>query len=222
MPAALAVEEQALKLAERVATGVKVNRVQHISIVFGANNMAATASPNAIIIALEAVCQQVDNIKQAKATILEYVAHEMVHVAQYQLSERKTFDFTLLEMSLIEGTADFTSAMYLDAPPTLQQAREAWGKQHAKQLWIDFAEQMHTHDYTNWLYNPTQNEGPADMGYWMGKQIAQFYYNRIEDKTKAVRSLLKMTDANAIFLQSKVATSEEAASVTGVKSANKN
>ena len=204
LPAAKAIEVEAKAMVAKVASGTDTKPAKTISLVFGANNMAATASPTGIILALETLCQQAHNVEQAKALLLEYIAHEMVHVAQYQSTQRTNFVFNLLEMSLIEGTADFISSMYLDKPSLLQQPRKTWGEHHAAQLWSAFIEQQHNKGYGTWLYAPSANEQPADMGYWMGSQIAEHYYNSAEDKMGAISTLLRMEDADALFRQSGV------------------
>ena len=204
LPAAKAIEVEAKTMVARVALGTNTKPAKTISLVFGANNMAATASPTRIILALETLCQQAHNVAQAKALLLEYTAHEMVHVAQYQLTTRNSFVFNLLEMSLIEGTADFISSMYLDKPSMLQEPRKTWGERHSSQLWEAFIEQQHNEDYGTWLYAPSANEQPADMGYWMGSQIAEHYYNNAEDKMAAISTLLRMEDADVLFRQSGV------------------
>lgn len=217
LPAAKAIEVEAKTMVARVALGTNTKPAKTISLVFGANNIAATASPSGIILALETLCQQAHNVEQAKALLLEYIAHEMVHVAQYQSTQRTNFVFNLLEMSLIEGTADFISSMYLDRPSLLQQPRKTWGEQHAAQLWNAFIEQQHNKGYGMWLYAPSTNEQPADMGYWMGSQIAEHYYNSAEDKMLAISTLLRMEDADALFRQSGVSAKTAHINVNNVE-----
>lgn len=217
LPAAKAIDVEAKTMVSTIASGTHTQPAKTISFVFGANNMAATASPSGIILALETLCQQAHNVEQAKALLLEYIAHEMVHVAQYQSTKRTSFVFNLLEMSLIEGIADFISSMYLDKPSLLQQPRKTWGEHHTAQLWNAFIEQQHNEGYGTWLYAPSANEQPADMGYWMGSQIAEHYYNSAEDKMVAISTLLRMEDADAIFRQSGVNTKTAHINVNNVE-----
>jgi hypothetical protein len=46
---------------------------------------------------------------------------------------------------------------------------------------------------------PSNGEWPRDLGYWMGYRIARSYYDRADDKTKAVADILQLTDFAAFL-----------------------
>lgn len=47
-------------------------------------------------------------------TFKNYLAHELVHVTQYRLTKRTDFRFNLLEMALLEGSADYVATLLLE------------------------------------------------------------------------------------------------------------
>ena len=217
LPAVKAIKSDAIDMVSKIAHGTNTKPAQFISIVFGANNVAATATPNGIILAFETLCQQTRDVEHAKAVLLEYIAHEMVHVAQYQLTQRTSFSFNLLEMSLIEGTADFISSLYLNKQSMLQHPRNVWGETHALSVWRSFVANQHDKHYASWLYKPSASRQPADMGYWIGNQIAEHFYDSSANKENAIQQLLIMEDADVIFRKSGVLSSTIRLNINGVE-----
>ena len=68
-----------------------------------------------------------------------------------------------------------------------------YGDVHEKELWEEFKGQMHGKDISNWLYNGNASKDrPADLGYYVGYQICEAYYEKAEDKQKAIRDILKV------------------------------
>lgn len=199
LPAASNIEIKAKSVVAETMAFLKVNLPQQISFLFGSNNTGATVGPEHIVLGLEVICQQADTVEEAEKILLEYIAHEAIHVAQYQLSKHKTQRFTLLEMSIIEGTADYISDMFIDSPALLQQPREHYGKAHHAEIWSQFLTQANSYTFSPWLYSPSTGSMPSDMGYWLGKQIAKHYVENAQHREEAIRELLTLEDANLLL-----------------------
>lgn len=52
-------------------------------------------------------------------------------------------------------------------------------------------------DISAWLYNSTP-EQPRDLGYWVGYRIVKSYYQHANDKRRALREILQMTDPKGV------------------------
>jgi hypothetical protein len=184
-------------------TGVPLHDVTAYGVI-GAGNTAATASPHAVVLGLEMLCGlTASNLEQSadiEQVLKNYLAHELVHVTQYRLTTRTDFHFNLLEMALLEGSADYVATLLLDEAFVLDDERVAFGQPIAPLLLDTFSKTMHTFDYAPWLYtqSPELNEGtamPVDMGYWIGYQLASRYISNGGTLT----TLLTLEDATAIY-----------------------
>ena len=122
------------------------------------------------------------------------VVHELVHHQQDYAEDR-----SLLAQSLVEGVADFLTDQAVGCYPTAA-ATYAWGDAREGALWAEFRGAMRGTDYAGWLYNGGEGgERPDNLGYWMGYQIAEAYYERAEDKGQAVSDLLHIRDHEAFL-----------------------
>ncbi len=199
LPVAMQLSEDANKIISKSALFLLGSNNVSIDIVFGANNTAATATPHGIILALEGICKGVSSAHEAKTILLEYIAHEVVHVYQYRNSKRTNFNFTLLEISLIEGTADYFSEIAMQKSGLLQRKREQYGAQHEKDIWTEFSKVMHGNNYLPWLYSKPKNNMPPDMGYWVGKSIIKKLYEQTPNKKQVKEDILILQDAKKIL-----------------------
>ena len=78
----------------------------------------------------------------------------------------------------------------------------AWGDAHERELWTLFQQEMHGTDYSKWLYNGNIKDRPDQLGYWMGYQIAEAYYEKATDKQQAIRELLNIQDFAQVLAKS--------------------
>lgn len=202
LPVAMQLEDDANEVISKSIFFLAESGNVSVDIVFGANNTAATATHDGIVLALESVCKGVASATQAKSILLEYIAHEVVHVFQYRNSKRTNFSFTLLEISLIEGTADYFSEIVMEKSGELQKERENYGAKHEKVIWAEFSKKMHEYDYFPWLYSKPKSNMPADMGYWVGKNIIKNLYERAANKEQAIKNILILEDAKDILNRS--------------------
>ncbi len=194
-----ALETEFHRLREQLTdiTDVPLKDVKLYGVV-GAGNTAATASPNSIVLGLEMICVS-DNKANLRQILKNYMTHELVHVVQYRLTTRTNFRFNLLEISLLEGTADFVSDMLLGDEYLLDDTRNLYGDKNVEALIESFQSTMMSHDYRPWLYTPVETM-PMDMGYWVGATLAKAYIKN----GGSLRELLALEDASEIFAKSKL------------------
>ena len=203
LPVANQISQEVETTVDMVSSYLNMSNDVSVDIIFGANNTGGTASPKGIAIALEVICQQVETTEEAKLVILSYVAHEVVHVYQYRQNKRSDFNFTLLELSLIEGVADLVASEILGDNYMLDIEREKYGTQNEVLLWQEFKPYMHGMNYAPWMYSKPIGERPIDMGYWVGKSIAKAYSEQYSKKQIAFHKLLVLEDSKAILKYSR-------------------
>ncbi|MCC7001666.1 MAG: hypothetical protein IT357_05895 [Gemmatimonadaceae bacterium] len=142
------------------------------------------------------------NIRPADSVTI-IVAHEHVHVLQSAAQGLMSHaNKTLLEMSLLEGSADFVGELVSGG--NINAGLHAWALAREDSLWTAFRSVMHGRNYAEWLYNqqnatPTH---PGDLGYFIGYRIAKAYYDSTPDKTAALRAIITMSDASAFVTAS--------------------
>jgi hypothetical protein len=121
------------------------------------------------------------------------VVHELVHYQQHNARSR-----TLLASVLNEGVPDFLTDHVVRCEAT--SVAYAYGDRHQRDLWVEFQQAKHGTDYSRWLHNGlTSTDRPANLGYWMGYQIAKAYHDRATDKRQAVYDLLHIRDYDALL-----------------------
>ena len=124
------------------------------------------------------------------------IAHEAVH---FQQSVRT--DSTLLSQAIEEGAADFVAELI--SGKKLGTNYYLYGMANEDALWEAFKEDMNGTNSDDWLYGGSISEDqPADLGYFVGYRIAQAYYERREDKKKALEEIIEVTDYQAFLEQS--------------------
>ncbi len=116
--------------------------------------------------------------------------HEYIHTQQKELVEN------LLSMCLYEGVAEFISCKVTgtksDAPAI------EFGKANQKIVVDKFVSDLFTmiNNY-NWLYGENRNElNVRDLGYYIGYEISERYYNLSKDKSKAIKELIELDYTN--------------------------
>lgn len=123
--------------------------------------------------------------------IVELVAHEAVHTQQPDGDAELDGKTDLLGYCLQEGAADFVAQLLLSKPYSTPYL--AYGRQHERALWQEFAPAMNSQDTSQWLYNGDHTGNrPADLGYFMGYAICQAYYQRAKDKRQAVADIIEL------------------------------
>ncbi|HMQ00116.1 MAG TPA: DUF2268 domain-containing putative Zn-dependent protease [Cyclobacteriaceae bacterium] len=134
----------------------------------------------------------------ATDNIVAMVSHEVIHTQQ------KWWMSTLVDRSLNEGVADFLSHKFTGAQ--INKIQMEYGTKFDCQLRKEFLGDFNRdkNDFSNWLYNgDNSKDRPADLGYYIGYRIAEEYYNKSDNKKKAIKNLLNRRRYMKIFKQSK-------------------
>ncbi len=122
--------------------------------------------------------------------------HEMVHVYQ-----ARTTDSTLLVACLREGAADFVAELITGrhTNPALVE----WASPRKAALFQEFARRAHGSYHTGWIYDAGENSGrPANVGYWIGYEIAKDFHARAAAKRTAIADIVEMRDPRALVAAS--------------------
>jgi hypothetical protein len=149
-----------------------------IYFVVGRFNSGGTVSDAGIILGTE-MMENLDGLPGL-------VAHELIH---YQQSFKgKT---TLLFQSLKEGSADFIGELI--SGTNINKVAFDYGEAHSEKLTKEFVKRMKKKKLNDWLYQTSgKDDRPNDLGYWMGYKITKAYYDKQDDKKKALSDILSI------------------------------
>lgn len=116
--------------------------------------------------------------------------HEYVHTQQKELVEN------LLSMCLYEGVAEFISCKVTGKKSTAPAIE--FGKANQKIVVDKFVSDMFTmNNNYNWMWGENKNELKIrDLGYYIGYEICERYYNQSKDKKKAIKELIELDYTN--------------------------
>ena len=170
-----------------------------ITIAIGRGKPVAIGSPvSGVQIGLEALCGITYYDKNLEDRFVHIIAHEYVHVQQLQEMADDT-NPTVLEGSLMEGTADFIGEFISGGLSNIQHAVITRG--HETEIETAFVADEDKRDLTSWLYNGTIDKS-GDIGYWVGYRIVKSYYQHTTDKQAAIREIIEMKDPKAFLTKS--------------------
>lgn len=200
LPAARSISSDVKQVLSDVKTLLEQENSAPTYILFGADNSGGTASEEGLSLGLEVLCRFAETEEEAKEVILSFVAHEIVHVYQSRLPENKAQKLTLLRQALTEGFADFITNSVLGRITQSEVKRHSFGVKNEGVIWAEFKAVMNGGDVKPWMYGAGAEGRPSDLGYWIGKKIAQAYYEKADDKNRALQDLLHLKDPQSILL----------------------
>lgn len=149
--------------------------------IIGAYNSGGTFNEQGLFIGAE----MQNNIQN----IPHIVAHELIHFQQ----KNWTNNPSLLQQSIIEGTADFIGEL-ISGKHTNPTAFD-YGNKNEAELCKEFVARMDISDYKDWLYQVSgKDKRPNDLGYWMGYKISEAYFKKLPDKHQAIKDMLDIQD----------------------------
>lgn len=167
-----------------------------IYMVVGRMNSGGTVSPERILIGAEMYGRD-DSAPEHELSdwetavlkdgrMLDAIAvHELMHINQ---PRQPRGDVTLLARALREGGADFITELVTGR--NINAHVHEWAVPRRAELWAEFRERMGGTETAGWLYDTSRQDRPADLGYWMGYEIARAYYELAEDKRQAIAEIL--------------------------------
>ncbi len=111
--------------------------------------------------------------------------HELIHTQQ-----KTTICDNLFGQSLMEGVAEFVAVTGTGKSSTLPAIE--YGKKHQQAIRDTFSTQMFNSFMGYWLYSNSENpfENQRDLGYVVGYQICQAYYQKVKNKTAAIEKMI--------------------------------
>ena len=151
----------------------------------GRRSSGGTASKNGLLIGAEVYT----DFNKYVPTVI----HELMHFNQ---TKYKSSWGTPLTQAIHEGGADFIASLVLGDSIRMNDETYNYGYQHEKELWQEFEPKMHEtgkvgklEEY-KWFYGGQEEGLPMMLGYFIGHQIAKSYYDKMEDKQKAIYRIL--------------------------------
>jgi hypothetical protein len=175
------------------------SRFPPVTIVVGRGKPVAIGGPTSgVQIGLEALCATDWLNPNVEERFVHVIAHEFAHVQQ-SLTLTNDQHPTVLELSLIEGVAEFTAELI--SGETAYSNFRTLTAGHEKEIETAFVSDEDKTDLSNWFQNSTR-EKPGDLGYWVGYRIVKSYYQNADDKRRAFREILEMTDPKVFLAKS--------------------
>src|SRR5580658_3457561 len=170
-----------------------------VTIAVGRGKPVAIGSPvSGVQVGLEALCATNWLNPNVEDRFVHVIAHEYAHVQQARALVDDEHP-SVLEMSLIEGAAEFTGEMIPGEASNSQLRSSTKGRE--MEIETAFVPDEDKTDISKWLYNSTL-EKPGDLGYWVGYRIVKSYYQHATDKTQAICEILQMTDPKRFLAKS--------------------
>lgn len=118
--------------------------------------------------------------------------HELIHTQQ-----KRWEHLSIVHRSVAEGVAEFVSTLVSEKPisPPVK-----FGKQNQKRVLDKYMiEIFRDEDIGNWLSSKNQNDLVInDLGYYIGYEICERYYNKSTDKRKAIKDLIELDYNNNV------------------------
>lgn len=120
--------------------------------------------------------------------------HDLVllNIHEYVHTQQKEQVHNLLSIALREGVAEFVSTLALNKPSAVDAI--AFGKENAAAVRERFEQEMfYPNNQPKWFWSNYPNEfGVRDLGYYVGYQMCENYYQQTEDKTDAIRTMIEL------------------------------
>ncbi|MEZ4984690.1 MAG: hypothetical protein R2795_06595 [Saprospiraceae bacterium] len=116
--------------------------------------------------------------------------HEYVHTQQTPI------EHNILSLVIYEGVAEFVAVKALGVSSPNPQI--AFGKANADRIRAVFEQEMfYPNNLYKWLHGNSPNEfGMRDLGYSVGYEICEHYYNQASDKMAAIKTMIELDYAN--------------------------
>lgn len=123
-----------------------------------------------------------------------------LNVHEYVHTQQNPRVFNILSLTLYEGVAEFVAHKALGIPSPIPQIE--FGKTHAQRIREVYETEMFYNNLLyKWLDGSAPNEfGMRDLGYYVGYQICENYYEQAADKAQAIKTMIELdyTDEAAV------------------------
>lgn len=131
----------------------------------------------------------------------------LLNIHEYVHTQQKPWVDNLLSYVIREGVAEYISVKAMDAPSAAPAIE--FGKNNHVKVRTKFEQEMfYINNRSNWLWSDAQNEfGVRDLGYYIGYQMCENYYNQAEDKSLAIKKMIELDYTNEAEIEEFVAKS---------------
>lgn len=158
--------------------------------VFGRFNSGGTTSKEGLLIGAE-MLTDLDGLP-------ELIIHESIHFQQKWPEGGNT---TLLQQSVIEGSADFIAELVTGKHGNFNA--NDYGNKNKESLCKEFVQIMNGEHMNDWLYGTSGKDNrPNDLGYWIGYEIVKAYFDKAENKKLAVNHILNIDNYSRFLKES--------------------
>ena len=100
---------------------------------------------------------------------------------------------------MLEGVAEFVAELISGKVAYSHLPALVAGREH--DIESRFLRERSLRQHSGWIGGGS-TEQPGELGYWVGYRIAKAYYRHSEDKSKAIREILEMRDAEGFLARS--------------------
>jgi len=116
-------------------------------------------------------------------------------IQEYVHTQQNAFVHNLLSYCIHEGVGDFVANIALSIEPKVPAI--AYGKQNEAVREKFEKEMFYGNNVYQWLWSDAPNEfGVRDLGYYIGYQICENYYDQSEDKKEAIKTMIELDYEN--------------------------
>ncbi len=200
------------RLAPRVITAMNRLRdtagagdLPKVHFIVGRHTSAGTASSNGLLLGLDFVTLDKTHASGLPAWTAPFLStpndslwvilHEYVHFLQ------NTSHRTVLGNALVEGGADFLANLVF-GQKSVPMPYTTFGNANQQMVIERFLAEQDKTDFSDWTGNNGKSyddEWVADLGYYVGEQIARGFYENSPDKQAAIKALLQLEDPAEIM-----------------------
>ncbi len=126
---------------------------------------------------------------QPKKNIALLCTHEYIHTQQHEPTDN------LLSWCVYEGVAEFVSCLATSKKSNSPSID--FGKANQERVFKKFSEELFFPSWYDWLWGENSNElKERDLGYYIGYEICERYYQLSSDKQKAIKELIELDYSN--------------------------
>ncbi len=135
-----------------------------------------------------------ENLAHLKSHFLTNPNKNLVflNVHEYVHTQQNPRVFNILSLTLYEGVAEFVASKALEKKSPNPQID--FGKKNVERIREVFElEMFYPNNLYKWLDGNAPNEfGMKDLGYYVGYQICENYYNQSNNKAKAIKTMIEL------------------------------
>ncbi len=144
-----------------------------------------------------------ENLSHLKSHFATNPSRHLVflNVHEYIHTQQNPRVFNILSLTLYEGVAEFVPSKVLGVASPNPQIE--FGKGNAERIREVFETEMfYPNNLYKWLDGNAPNEfGMRDLGYYVGYQICENYYNQADNKTEAIKTMIELDYSNEVEIE---------------------